>query len=163
MKRTLVIIAATLLTGSLAFAQPAKRRTTTTTSSPAATSTTSVKQNHDRASLQFPTSAVMPEDVVWKRDIYRQLDLMKDKNAPMYYPVEPIDKQLNLFTYVFKLALNGYVPVYEYRLDGNELFTDSAKVKMKTILDNFHIYYEEKDGNITGQRASTLRWKVELA
>ena len=42
----------------------------------------------------------MPEDVVWKRDIYRQLDLMKDKNAPLYYPVEPIGKQVNLFTYL---------------------------------------------------------------
>ena len=43
----------------------------------------------DRASLMFPTTAAMPDDVVWKRDIYRQLDLTKDKNAPMYYPVEP--------------------------------------------------------------------------
>ena len=40
----------------------------------------------------------MPDDVVWKRDIYRQLDLTKDKNAPMYYPVEPMGKQVNLFT-----------------------------------------------------------------
>jgi gliding motility associated protien GldN len=53
-----------------------------------------------------------------------------------------------LFTYVFKLALNGYIPVYEYRLDGNELFTDSAKVTMKTILDNYHIFYEEKEGKL---------------
>ena len=101
-----------------------------------------------RARLTFPTAVEMPENVVWRRDIYRELDLNKDANAGLYYPVEPIDKQLNLFTYVFKLALNNYIPVYEYRLDGNELFTDSAKVQMKTVLDNYHIFYEEKDGKL---------------
>ena len=101
-----------------------------------------------RVQIQFPTAVEMPEDVVWRRDIYREIDLNKDCNAGLYYPVEPIDRQLNLFTYVFKLALNGYIPVYEYRLDGNELFTDSARVQIKTILDNFHIYYEQKDGKL---------------
>ena len=101
-----------------------------------------------RARLSFPTAVEMPENVVWRRDIYRELNLDDDANAGLYYPVEPIDKQLNLFTYVFKLALNGYVPVYEYRLDGNEVFSDSAKVQIKTILDNFHIFYEERDGKV---------------
>lgn len=101
-----------------------------------------------RAQLMFPTAIDMPEDVVWRRDIYREIDLTQDANAGLYYPVEPIDRQLNLFTYIFKLALNGYIPVYEYRLDGNELFTDSARVKMKTILDNYHIFYEEKGGRL---------------
>ena len=101
-----------------------------------------------RARLQFPTAIDMPEDVVWRRDIYREIDLNEDTNAGLYYPVDPIDKQVNLFTYLFKLALNNYIPVYEYRLDGNEVFNDSAKVQMKTILDNYHIFYEEKDGKV---------------
>ena len=101
-----------------------------------------------RARLMFPTATEMPENVVWRRDIYREIDLNQDANAGLYYPVEPIDKQLNLFTYVFKLALNGYIPVYEYRLDGNEVLEASAKVEMKTILDNYHIFYEETDGKL---------------
>jgi gliding motility associated protien GldN len=115
-----------------------------------------------RARLMFPTAVDMPEDVVWRRDIYREIDLNQNANGGLYYPVEPIDKQLNLFTYVFKLALNGYVPVYEYRLDGNELFTDSAKVQMKTILDNFHIYYEEKDGKIRVDNSDIPSAEVKL-
>ena len=101
-----------------------------------------------RVQIMYPTAVDMPEDVVWRRDIYREIDLNQNSNAGLYYPVEPIDRQLNLFTYVFKLALNNYIPVYEYRLDGNELFTDSARVQIKTILDNFHIFYEEKDGKL---------------
>lgn len=101
-----------------------------------------------RAQLMFPTAVDMPQEVVWKRDIYREINLEKDANAGLYYPVEPVDKQLNLFTYIFKLALNGYLPIYEFRLDGNDVFTDSAKIKIKTVLDNYHIFYEEKDGKL---------------
>ena len=55
-----------------------------------------------RAQISFPTAVEMPEEVVWRRDIYRELDLSKDANAGLYYPVEPQGKQLNLFTYIFK-------------------------------------------------------------
>ena len=115
-----------------------------------------------RARLMFPTAVDMPEDVVWRRDIYREIDLNSDANSGLYYPVEPIDRQLNLFTYVFKLALNGYVPVYEYRLDGNESFSDSARVQMKTILDNFHIFYEEKDGKLRVDNSDIPSAEVKL-
>jgi gliding motility associated protien GldN len=115
-----------------------------------------------RARLMFPTAVDMPENVVWRRDIYREIDLNKDSNAGLYYPVEPIDKQLNLFTYVFKLALNGYIPVYEYRLDGNEVFTDSSKVEMKTVLDNYHIYYEEKDGKVRVENSDIPSAEVKM-
>ena len=148
MKRILFIITTTLLTGGIAFAQPAKRRTTTTANATTATTTAAKQNSYDRASLQFPTSAAMPEDVVWKRDIYRQLDLMKDKNAPMYYPVEPIGKQVNLFTYLFRLIQTGRVAAYTYKLDGNESFEEKDKLNFKEFLQNQQIYVEEKDGKI---------------
>jgi len=101
-----------------------------------------------RAQISFPTAVDMPEEVVWRRDIYREIDLLKDANAGLYYPVEPQGKQLNLFTYIFKLAQNGYIPVYEYPTDGSDVFTDENRVDMKTILDNYHIFYEEQDGKL---------------
>ncbi len=115
-----------------------------------------------RARLMFPTAIEMPEDVVWRRDIYRELDLNQDPNAGLYYPVEPIDKQVNLFTYVFKLALNGYIPVYEYRLDGNEVFNDSSRVQMKTVLDNYHIFYETKEGKLRVDNSDIPSAEVKL-
>ena len=142
MKRILMIMTVALVTMT-ASAQPKARR-----NAAASNKTQAAQQMTQRARLMYPTALDMPQDVVWRRDIYRELDLNVDANAGLHYPVEPIDKQLNLFTYVFKLALNGYIPVYEYRLDGNEVFSDSAKVAMKTILDNYHIFYEEKNGKI---------------
>lgn len=127
------------------LAQPKKRRAD---ANAAAKNQTQSQGLSRRAQLMYPTALDMPEDVVWRRDIYREIDLNQDDNAGLYYPVEVVEKQMNLFTYVFKLALNGYIPVYEYRLDGNEVFTNDSKVAMKTILDNYHIFYEEKDGKL---------------
>ena len=103
-----------------------------------------------RMQISYPVALDMPEDVVWRRDIYRELDLTEDANAGLYYPVQPQGKEMNLFTYIFKLALNNYIPVYEYSIanDGNDDFSDGAKVTMKQILDDRHIFYEEKDGKM---------------
>ena len=103
-----------------------------------------------RMQISYPVALDMPEDVVWRRDIYRELDLNDDANAGLYYPVQPQGKQLNLFTYIFKLALSNYINIYEYSVanDGNDDFSDAAKVTIKTVLDNYHIFYEEKDGKL---------------
>ncbi len=128
-------------------AQPTKRRVTTSNAAAQSRNGSAKQQASDRAALMFPTSDEMPEDVVWRRDIYRQLDLMADKNAPLYYPVEPTDRQVNLFTYLFRLFLAKRLPVYTYRLDGNESFAEKDRVTdVKEILDRYYIYYEEKDG-----------------
>ena len=101
-----------------------------------------------RAQVSFPTAVDMPEDVVWRRDIYREINLEDDANAGLYYPVEPQGKQLNLFTYIFKLAQNGYIPIYEYPTDGSDVFEENSKIEMKTMLDNYHIFYEEQNGKL---------------
>ena len=147
MKRISIFIITLALAGATAVAQPAKRRSTTSTAA-AQKPTAAATQKSDRAALQFPTAAAMPEDVVWKRDIYRQLDLMKDKNAPLYYPVEPMGKQVNLFTYLFRLIQTGRVTAYTYKLDGNESFEEKDKLSVKDLLELYNIYYEEKDGKI---------------
>ena len=81
-----------------------------------------------RAQISFPTALDVPEDVVWRRDIYREILLEDDANAGLYYPVEPQGRQVNLFTYIFKLAQNGYIPIYEYPTDGSDVFEDASKV-----------------------------------
>ncbi|MGM9714322.1 MAG: gliding motility protein GldN [Prevotella sp.] len=144
MKKILIIALLFSLAASAAMAQPKMRRNQ-------AQESQQKTQNGaltTRAEISFPTSAVMDEDVVWRRDIYRELSLMDNANAGLYYPVEPVDGQMNFFTYIFKLMLSGRVPAYEYRLDGNEVFTDSARVRPLTLLDNYHIYYERVNGRL---------------
>jgi len=143
MKRILIILfAAFLATG--ATAQPKQRRNQQKQQQQQKKSATSGMTL--RAQTMFPTAVEMPERVVWRRDIYRELALTDDANAGLYYPTEPVGKEMNLFTYIFKLALFNYIPIYEYRLDGNESFTDSSKVAIKTLLDDYHIFYEMQNG-----------------
>ena len=98
-----------------------------------------------RAQISFPTAAPMDEDVVWRRDIYRELDLNEDANAGLYYPVEPIGNQMNLFTSIFRLMMTGKINVYQYRMDGNESFAAADRVQPLAFLDNYHIYYEKQN------------------
>ena len=126
------------------YAQPARRRVQQQQN----TQQSNAQNITTRSRISFPTAQEMPEDVVWRRDIYRELNLTDDANAGLYYPVEPVGSQVNLFTYIFKLMMRGYIRVYEYRLDGNELFTDSARVKPLDFLNNYHIYYERKGNSI---------------
>lgn len=107
------------------------------------------RQASDRAALSFPVADAMPEEVVWRRDIYRTLDLTLDKNAPLYYPVEPRGKEQNLFTYLFRLVVSGRVPAYQYKLDGNESFEEADKIVLKEFLERYSIYYEENNGKVT--------------
>lgn len=126
-------------------AQPAQRR-----NQQKARQTTTAAKNAltTRAQISYPTSQKLKEDVVWRRDIYREIDLTVGDNSGLYYPVEPVGSQMNLFTYLFKLVLSGQLKAYEYRLDGNESFEADAVVKPLALLDNYHIYYERKDGRL---------------
>lgn len=144
--RTLRVCAVLLLLAACmaeASAQPAARRRQQQqkNESNAQTLTT-------RARISYPTAARMSEDVVWRRDIYREINLEEDANAGLYYPIEPAGSQMNLFTYIFKLMMRGDIKAYEYRLDGNEVFTDSARIKPLAFLDNYHIYYERDGGRV---------------
>ncbi len=123
------------------WAQPEARRQ-------AAAQKKAAQQNGDtltlRAQISFPTALPMDEDVVWRRDIYRELDLNNETNAALYYPVEPKGNQMNLFTTIFRLMMTGKITVFQYRMDGNESFAAADRVDPKSFLDNYHIYYEKQ-------------------
>ena len=161
MKRVLFFLMITLVAGTV-MAQPKARRQQQKQQAQKQQVTTQNQGLSQRARLMYPTSLDMPEDVVWRRDLYREINLNDEANAGLYYPVEPIDRQMNLFTYIFKLALNNYIPVYEYRLDGNESFSDSSKVAMKTLLDNYHIFYETRDGKLRVENSDIPSAEVKM-
>lgn len=90
--------------------------------------------------------SVSDADLQWMRVLYRQIDLNKDKNAALYFPEEPIEGQENLFRIIMRLMANNQLPAYEY-LDGREVFTDQYRVKVRDVLDRFHILYTDAKGS----------------
>ena len=100
----------------------------------------------DRARSQYTAQTSMPTELTWRRDIYRELDLKKEKNAALYYPEAPLGDRVNFFTLVLNLILDGKVTAYECRLDGNELFTPDNVLDIEKMLDNFYIDYTKVNG-----------------
>ncbi len=97
---------------------------------------------------EFPTAQAMPSDAAWRRDLYRTLDLTKNENAVLYYPTTPQDGRENLFTYLFKLLLRKQIKAYDYKLDGNEDYSQKNEVSAKDIMDRYHIFYESKGDKV---------------
>ena len=85
-------------------------------------------------------------DAQWMKVVYRQVDLTKVKNAPLYYPEEVIDGHENLFRIIMRLIADGQLEGYEY-LDGKEIFNDQYRVKVRDMLDRFHVLYTEAKGS----------------
>ena len=147
MKRLLFLLMITLAAGSVS-AQPKNFRSQQSNAAQKKQQQQKTQGVTERMRIMYPTALDMPEDVVWRRDIYREINLDDEMNSGLYFPVEPVGKQMNLFTYILKLAINGYIPVYEYRLDGNEVLDESAKLEMATLLKNHNILFTEEKGKI---------------
>lgn len=82
----------------------------------------------------------------WMRVIYREVDLTKEQNAPLYYPVRPVNGNANLFSTIFQVISENRVDAYEY-LGDYEDFSEAHKITFgKELLDRFYIFYEEVEG-----------------
>ena len=128
MRRIIFVLLGTCMAWQ-GFAQPAVRRNQAQNSNAASAQPKAT----DRASLMFPVTQELPSDAAWRRDIYRELDLTKDKNAALYYPVEPTGGRMNLITYLFRLLSDGRIQAYEYKLNGRESFASADKIDVKEI------------------------------
>jgi gliding motility associated protien GldN len=90
----------------------------------------------------------------WIRTIYREIDLSKEANAPLYYPVRPLNGTKNLFTIIFELLSDGRIVAYKYE-DGYEAFDEPHRINFKEdVLDRAYIFYEEIPGKRTGEEPS---------
>jgi len=89
------------------------------------------------------------EETPWQHIVYRELDLTKDENASLYFPIEPMNGLTNLFRVIIDAFSKGELNAYEY-LDGREVFTEKFLVKPKDIFDKFSIYYKVKPATQRG-------------
>lgn len=104
--------------------------------------TSQTATSYSRAELMFPKSVEVPAEVVWRRDIYRTVDLTEGGNAALYYPLTPQGNQVNLFTLLFHLINQGKIAVYRYNTDGLENFSKDNRMHFKEMLDRYNIPYE---------------------
>jgi gliding motility associated protien GldN len=132
-----ILIVCTLIWASTTKVS-AQTKPATSTEDPGSFPEVSFKKNKIAESQK-----VRGEDILWKRDVYRMVDLTKGINGALYYPIEPTIERMNLFCTMFDLIANGKLTAYEY-LDGKELFTDAYSLKFKDLLKRFEIPFREK-------------------
>lgn len=99
-----------------------------------------------RAQIMNESQTQEIDNAPWVREIYRFIDLEKEKNATLYYPVTPIGDRMNLFTLIFRHLQNGDITVYKYKLDGGEVFTEDNRETFKDVLEGFEIMYRQENG-----------------
>ncbi len=137
--KNIILVACAMAFSTIAFAQPTKTRANTANNN---SNQQQVQQKVDRASIMYPTAVAQPEDVSWRRDVYRELDLRLDENAPLYYPETPKDGEQNLFFTLFRLLNVGKIPAYNYKTDGTEHFDRSNRMHFKDMLERYEVFYE---------------------
>ena len=148
LKTTLAVIAA-LAIGGVAEAQ---QSTSTLTRRGASDRKSKTEQSGPQVSERLQQhyddagKSITDADRQWMRVIYREIDLDKDKNAALYFPEDIVDGQENIFRIIMRLLANNQLPAYEY-LDGREVFSDQYRLKVKDLLDRFHIMYKDAKGS----------------
>jgi len=90
----------------------------------------------------FDIQGTRGEDIVWKRDVYRIVDLKNGTNGVLYYPVESTPERKNLFCTIFEQMADRKLTAYQY-LDGREVFTESNSLKFEDLLKRFDIPFKE--------------------
>lgn len=151
MKRFTLILSLILLQASFISicAQPQKSRVQNNrTTADRRGGANNASATPSRAELMFPTAVAVPEEVVWRRDVYRTIDLTQDENAALYYPTTPQGNQVNLFTLLFQLFNQGKLPVYRYNTDGLESFKQEDRMHFKELLERYQIPFEVSGNSI---------------
>lgn len=150
------IAAALLLTAPAAGAQVVKRTgSSADRNKKAGTSGLTVT---DRQQSFYEVTEPSDADLQWMKVVYRSLDLTKDKNPALYYPDEPNADGQDLFFIIMRCLADGQISAYEY-LDGREMFTDQYKIKVRDMLDRFHVLYAEAKGSTS----KSPKFKIEDA
>jgi len=97
-----------------------------------------------RALNSYPTALPIDNDnIEWQRDVYREIDIACDDNAGLFCFDANDETQEDLFAIIFRLALDGKLPLYKYNLEGNEVYTKRSRVSIKDVMDDYHVFYKE--------------------
>ena len=102
-----------------------------------------------RAKAKNDAQGTNIDNVAWLRVLYREIDLRKEENTPLYFPTQAVGDRMNLFTLMFKLLAEGKLKVYKY-IDGREVFTEQYETNFeKDLLTTHHIIHKKEGSGAT--------------
>lgn len=75
-----------------------------------------------------------PNNIIWKKTLWRMIDMREQVNFPLYYPLQESNGRTNLFLTIFNLMSEGKVDAYEY-IETKEDFTEEYKLSFEEALN----------------------------
>ena len=103
----------------------------------------------DRQQSFYEVREPSDADLQWMKVIYREVDLMKGKNAALYYPEMPNEDGENLYFIIMRMLAKNQISAYEYE---DEIFNDEHKVDLGEVFYNHGIDYTEAKGSTEKNR-----------
>ena len=98
----------------------------------------------DRQQSFYEVKEPSDADLQWVKVIYREVNLLKDKNTALLYPEMPNEDGENLYFIIMRLLAKNQISAYDYQ---DEIFTDKHKINVGETFDNYGIYYTEAKGS----------------
>ena len=89
------------------------------------------------------------EEVEWRCDVYRDIDLTKACNQPLMSPQQQDGTAQGLFAAIIDMAMKDRVTLYRHTVEGTECFSGSYRMTLKELFDDYQISYREKGGRMT--------------
>jgi gliding motility associated protien GldN len=68
------------------------------------------KDMYQKQAIQYP--AIREADVMWKRTVWRIVDLREKINQPLYFPVEKYGNRINLIQLIYESIEKGLISAY---------------------------------------------------
>ena len=75
--------------------------------------------------------------IEWQQDVYRNIDLAKERNAGLYSDNYQEERTSGLFARIFELAIQKKISLYKYEIDGNERLTKKNQTDIGCRTDSF--------------------------
>ena len=110
---------------------------------------------HTKNRVPKPYAHVREADVVWKKRVWRMVDLRQKINHPFYYPIEPKQNWRNFVTVLYDAIKETTIMAYDPQDDQFLMpLTPSEIEKKLTSVDTIPIYDTDPNnpGRITGYK-----------
>jgi len=69
----------------------------------------------------IPYAHLREADVMWSKKVWREIDLRKKMNQPLYYPTTPIGDRASLITIILAEIKSGTVNAYDAVIGGDDM------------------------------------------
>lgn len=98
--------------------------------------------------IGLSATAQQHEEVEWRHDVYRDIDLTKACNQPLMSPQQQDGAAQGLFAAIIDMARRSRAALYRHTVEGTECFSGTYRMTLRELLDDYQISYRVSGGEL---------------